>query len=83
MLGFVHRLQTEWYILVFGLTTDCNALQAIVASQQQETAAEKFPCRKTVQMQLLPRKLPATGMLSVGLKALAVIGVHVTLLCPN
>lgn len=83
MLGFMYRLQTEQHILVFGFTTDCNTLQAIVASQQQETAAEKFPCRKTVQTQLLPRELTATGMLSVGLTAVAVFGVYIALLCPN
>ncbi|KAF4795156.1 hypothetical protein TURU_095216 [Turdus rufiventris] len=44
--------------------------------------SREVPLQKNfVQMQLLPRKLAATGMLSIGLKAIAVIGVYVTVLC--
>lgn len=73
----MHRLQTEWRILVFGFTTDCHTLQAIVASQQQEMSSGEVPLQKSfVQMQLLPRKLTPTGMLSVrmGWKAQQLLG---------
>lgn len=86
MLGFMHRLQTEWRILVFGFTTDCHALQAIVASQQQGMSSGEVPLQKSfVQTQLLPRKLTAAGMLGVrkGLKGLAAIGVYLALSCPK
>lgn len=66
MLGFIHKLKTEWHILVFGFATDCHTLQATVAPQQQERSSREVPLQKGfVQTQLLPRKLTATGMLSV------------------
>lgn len=65
MLGFMHKLETEWHILVFGFAIDCHTLQAIVAPQQQERSSE-VPLQKSfVQTQLLPRKLTATGTLGV------------------
>lgn len=71
----MHGLQTEWHILVLGVTADCHNLQAIVASEQQEMSSG-VPLQKSfVQTQLHPRKLTATGMLRVrmGLKGLAAI----------
>lgn len=66
MLGFMHRLQTEWHIFVFGFATDCHAPRAIVASLQREMSSGEVPLQKSfVQTQLLPRKLTAAGMLSV------------------